>query len=239
MINVLIVDDQKTIQQVLKTYIEVEPDLKIVGFAENGQVAIEKIEPTKPDVILMDIDMPVMDGLSATQIIAHRFTATKVLIFSLYDEDEYLYRALEVGAKGYLLKTTPPEEIINAIRYVHKGYFQLGPSLLEKYLSKITKFPSNTEQVNLLKETIESKFKTIEEFGNSSKDLHSKLEKNLTKKINFETKTQEIETELYYLKSKLYKLENNLIIIRKFLFLFSIFFTFVFVLVYCIYLISF
>ncbi len=141
MIRVLIVDDQKTIQQFLKSSLEHEPDITIVGLAGDGQQAIQQIEELRPDVVVMDINMPVMDGLSATKIISERFTATKILMLSLYDDDEYLSEALEVGAKGYLFKNTPSEEITIAIRSVNKGYFQLGPGLLEKYLYKLSMTP--------------------------------------------------------------------------------------------------
>jgi DNA-binding NarL/FixJ family response regulator len=148
MIRVLIVDDQKTIQQFLKNSLENEPDITIVGLAGDGQQAIQQIEELRPDVVVMDINMPVMDGLSATKIISERFTATKVLILSLYDDDEYLSEALEVGAKGYLFKNTPSEEITIAIRSVNKGYFQLGPGLLEKYLYKLSMTPRLYSEVN-------------------------------------------------------------------------------------------
>jgi DNA-binding NarL/FixJ family response regulator len=138
MISVLIVDDQKTIQQFLKAALEVEPDLEIVGVASDGQQALEQVGQLRPDVVVMDINMPVMDGLAATKVISDRFTSTRVLILSLYDDDEYLSDALEAGAKGYLFKNTPSEDIIIAIRSVYKGYFQLGPGLLEKYLYKLS-----------------------------------------------------------------------------------------------------
>jgi DNA-binding NarL/FixJ family response regulator len=137
MISVLVVDDQKTIQQFLKAALEAEPDLNIVGVANDGKEAIEKVEQLRPDVVVMDINMPVMDGLAATRLISDRYTATRVLILSLYDDDEYLSDALEAGAKGYLFKNTPSEDIIIAVRSVYKGYFQLGPGLLEKYLYKL------------------------------------------------------------------------------------------------------
>ena len=132
MINILLVEDQNTILQLLKTYLEQEPDLEIVGIATNGQEAINKTGQLAPDVVLMDIEMPKIDGLKATKIISQRFPQTKVLILSIHDSDRYLKDALEVGAKGYLLKNTPPQELANTVRAVHKGYFQLGPGLLKQ-----------------------------------------------------------------------------------------------------------
>lgn len=138
LINILVVDDQKTIRQFLKSSLEFETDFNIVGMANNGQEAIEKVAELQPNIVIMDIDMPVMNGLAATKIIAERYTSTKVLMFSLYDDDESLSGAIEAGAKGYLFKNTPPEEIVMAIRSVDRGYFQLGPGLLERYLYRFS-----------------------------------------------------------------------------------------------------
>lgn len=138
MITILVVDDQKTNRQCLKLYLEAENDFKIVGLANNGQEAIEKVAKLAPHIVIMDINMPVMDGLSATRIITDRYRSTKVLIFSLYDDDESLSNAIEAGAKGYLLKNTSSEEIVLAIRSAYQGYFQLGPGLLERYLYRFS-----------------------------------------------------------------------------------------------------
>ena len=148
MLDILIVDDQKTSQQFLKVCLEKEPELAIVGFASNGKEAIEQVEKLQPNVVIMDINMPVMDGLSATKIISERYTSTTVLIFSLYDDDESLSNAIEVGAKGYLLKNTPSDEIVLAIHSAHQGYFQLGPGLLERYLYRFSTNSKSSKEVN-------------------------------------------------------------------------------------------
>jgi HlyD family secretion protein len=131
-IRILVVDDQNLIRQKLRLSIESQPDLQVVGVAEDGQTAIEQIEALRPDIALVDIEMPGMNGLTTTEIIARRFSDTKVLVLSGYDEEDYIKNALKVGAKGYLLKNTPTDEIVHAIRYVDKGYLQLGPGLFEK-----------------------------------------------------------------------------------------------------------
>lgn len=135
MIRVFIVDDQIIIRQGLRSLLESKPDLQIVGEAENGQRAIEQVEALQPDVVLMDIRMPVMDGVAATQFIGQRFPNSKVLVLTTFDDDEYVYQAMKFGAMGYLLKDTPSEELAQAIRAVHKGYTQLGPGLFEKAFS--------------------------------------------------------------------------------------------------------
>lgn len=133
MINVLIADDQKFVRKTLEEYLIPESDLKVVGFAENGQIAIAKVADLKPDVVLMDIEMPVMNGLDATKIIAEKFTDTKVLILSIHDREQDLLHALRLGAKGYWLKNTTAQELADAIRYVHKGYVQIAVELVEKH----------------------------------------------------------------------------------------------------------
>ena len=154
MIKILIVDDQKTIRNILESYLQKESDLKIVGFAVNGKEAIDQISVLQPDVVLMDLEMPIMNGLDATKIIADKFVTTKVLILTVHDNEQDLNRALQNGAKGYLLKTAPGEELINAIRQVNKGYFQLGSELVEKYLYKILKLESDIDEVSQLKEEV-------------------------------------------------------------------------------------
>ena len=146
MIKVLVVDDQKFIHQVIENYLAQESDLKIIDFADNGQIGIDKIADLKPDIVLMDIEMPIMDGFTATKIITKKFPDTKVLILTADDHEEYLCKALQLGAKGYWLKNTTAEELANAIRYVHKGYFQLGLELIEKYLHKVLEFQSKTPE---------------------------------------------------------------------------------------------
>ncbi|MBW4470333.1 MAG: response regulator transcription factor [Stenomitos rutilans HA7619-LM2] len=135
MIRVLLVDDQTIIRQGLRSLLEAKPDLQIVGEAENGQKALQQVETLQPDVVLMDIRMPGMDGVAATQSITQNFANTRVLVLTTFDDDEYVSQAMRVGANGYLLKDTPSEELALAIRLVHRGYTQLGPGLLEKAFS--------------------------------------------------------------------------------------------------------
>jgi len=144
MIKVLIVDDQNLIRQGLKALLELEADLEIVGEAENGEDAINLIAQLPPDVVLMDVRMPIMDGVAATREIHKRFAKVKVLVLTTFDDDEYVTAALQNGAMGYLLKDTPSEELAVAIRAVHKGYTQLGPGIVKKLL---TQFPAATASV--------------------------------------------------------------------------------------------
>jgi DNA-binding NarL/FixJ family response regulator len=182
MIRILVVDDQKNIQQVLKIYLEKEPDIEIVGYAFNGQEAIEKVEQLKPDIVLMDLEMPVMDGLTATKLITASSMDTKVLILSFHDSERHLKEALKLGAKGYLLKTTTSEELISIIRYAYKGYFQLGPDLVEKYLHKFTKLQSDLDEMYQLKQKLDEQSKIIENLVQSSR-FNSKIQEENQFKI--------------------------------------------------------
>ncbi|WP_017318570.1 response regulator transcription factor [Mastigocladopsis repens] len=140
MIRLLLVDDQIIIRQGLKNLLESKSDLQVVGDAENGQLAIEAVEalygtPLQPDVVLMDVRMPIMDGVAATRLLCQRFPEIQVLVLTTFDDDEYVSQAMRHGAKGYLLKHTPLEELAIAIRSVHQGYTHMGPGLFEKALT--------------------------------------------------------------------------------------------------------
>jgi DNA-binding NarL/FixJ family response regulator len=129
MIRILLVDDQTIIRRGLKALLKPEPSLEIVGEADNGRTAIAVTESLHPDVILMDVRMPEMDGVAATREISQRFPDVKILVLTTFDDREYVTQALNNGAAGYLLKDTPVEELVQAIQLVHKGYTQLGPGI--------------------------------------------------------------------------------------------------------------
>lgn len=134
-IDILIVDDQNSIRQRLQLLLEQEPDLNIVGAAEDGSTAIKQIEFLQPNIVIVDIEMPGMDGIKATRIISKRFSECKVIVFSSYDSQEYIERSLQAGAKGYILKDAPAKEIVDATRSVYKGCTYLSSGILEKFLS--------------------------------------------------------------------------------------------------------
>lgn len=137
MIRLLLVDDQQLVCQGLKAMLALEPDLTVVGIAENGEVAIAQVASLQPDLVLMDVRMPVMDGRTATRIICQQFPQVKVLVLSTFDDDRYIADSMRAGAKGYLLKDMPSEELAQAIRFVHRGYTQMGPGLMEKLVAKL------------------------------------------------------------------------------------------------------
>ena len=130
-IKVLIVDDQKMIREGLKALVKTEEDIAIIGVAENGEHAVKQVESLHPDVVLMDMEMPGMNGMEATKLICQRFPDVKILVLSTFDTQEYVSRSLSAGAMGYLLKGTPAKELTDAIRSVHRGYAQIGPGIYQ------------------------------------------------------------------------------------------------------------
>ncbi|MGG6263937.1 response regulator [Leptolyngbya sp. AN03gr2] len=135
MIRLLLVEDQIILRQGLRRLLEMQPDFQVVGEAENGQQAVDQAGQLQPDLILMDVRMPVMDGVTATQIICDRDPQIKVVIFTTFDDDAYVAQAIQHGAIGYLLKDTPAEDLATALRSAHKGYTQLAPGLMKKVVS--------------------------------------------------------------------------------------------------------
>lgn len=131
-ITVVIADDQLTIRQSLQIQLASAKDIQVIGYADNGITAIKKVAELLPDVIIIDLEMPDMDGITAITQISDRFPQTKSLVFSSHDERQYINQAIIAGAKGYLLKDTATKDLIEAIRQVDRGYFQLGSGLLDK-----------------------------------------------------------------------------------------------------------
>ena len=137
MIRILLVDDQTLIRQGLASLLSLEEDFEIVGHAGNGAEAVSLAESLKPDVILMDIRMPVMDGVAATRAIREKHPDIKILILTTFDEDEYIVQAMQAGASGYLLKDAPTEQLSAAIKSIYSGFTQLGPTIASKLFSRL------------------------------------------------------------------------------------------------------
>jgi DNA-binding NarL/FixJ family response regulator len=217
MIRILIVDDQKTVHQTLESYLKTEPDIEIVGFAFNGQEAIQKVEDFKPDLVLMDIEMPIINGLEATKIICESFVSTKVLMFTNFDDEQNFQSALQMGVKGYLLKTTPAKEIISAIRYAYMGYFQLGPDLIEKYISKIPRLQTKSSEIRQLKNRLDSQLEMIEKLKKEIKIIANKDREERFSKV--QNTNAQIKIDL--ISQQMQKLQKQTIFLYK-LFIISI-----------------
>jgi DNA-binding NarL/FixJ family response regulator len=136
MIRLLLVDDQDLIRRGLNALLSTDPKLEVVGEAGNGQEAVTLVAQLNPDVVLMDVRMPISDGVSGTRQICQQFPRSKVLMLTTFDDQEYVSQALQAGASGYLLKDTPFEELTQAIYLVYKGYTQIGPGLTTKVLTQ-------------------------------------------------------------------------------------------------------
>lgn len=129
MVKVLIVDDESLIRNILKDYLSSDESLEVVGEASNGKLAISQARALQPDVILMDMQMPLMDGVEATQYIHHSFPDIRILGLSTFATDRYVVELLRAGASGYLVKDSRPEEVTSAIHTVHDGGSVLSPEV--------------------------------------------------------------------------------------------------------------
>lgn len=136
-IRVLIVDDQHMVRSGFSMMLSVEDDVDVVGEAPNGQVALEKARELRPDVILMDVQMPVMDGIEATRAIVAEELA-KVLILTTFDRDDYVFDGLQAGASGFLLKNAGPEQLVDALRAVAEGHALLAPEVTRRVIAAMS-----------------------------------------------------------------------------------------------------
>jgi DNA-binding NarL/FixJ family response regulator len=149
LIGVVVVDDQALVRAGFRVLVDSAPDLEVIGEAADGIQAVDIVRETGPDVVLMDIRMPELDGIEATRQIvsATELSATRVLILTTFDLDEYVYNALRAGASGFLLKDTPPEDLLHAIRVVAAGDALLAPSVTRTLINEFAR-----RAVPLLKE---------------------------------------------------------------------------------------
>lgn len=134
MIKVLIADDQELIRQSLQIVLNSKQDIEVSDVAANGQEVIQCIRKNKPDIILMDIRMPKMDGVQCTKIIKENYPQIKIIILTTFDDDEYVFNALKYGASGYLLKGVSMDELSDAIRTVYSGRAMINPDIAAKVL---------------------------------------------------------------------------------------------------------
>ncbi len=137
--RVLVVDDQALVRGAFVLLVNSAPDLEVVGEAANGAEAVDLVRSLAPDVVLMDIRMPVMDGLAATRAIGELDCVTRVLVLTTFDLDEYVFAALRAGASGFLVKDTPPADLLAGIRVVARGDSLLGPSATRQLIEEFVR----------------------------------------------------------------------------------------------------
>jgi DNA-binding NarL/FixJ family response regulator len=146
MIRVLLVDDQTLVRQGIQLLLEIEADIQVVGQAANGREALRLVEALHPDVVLMDVRMPEMDGVAATHEIHASFPDTGVIILTTFEDDEFVFGGLEAGARGYLLKDISSEEMAQAIRKVAAGEALIQPSITRKVLAEFSRLAAAAEK---------------------------------------------------------------------------------------------
>ncbi|MBB3037234.1 response regulator [Hoyosella altamirensis] len=155
-ITILLVDDQELMRMGLRMIIDAHPDLKVISEAGNGKEAVDEVRRSSPDVVLMDVRMPVLDGIAATRQIVKSHCETRVLVMTTFDLDEHVLGALQAGASGFLLKDTPPEDLVSAIRVVAAGDAVVSPKitrrLLDRFLAGEHAPSEEPEQLSLLTE---------------------------------------------------------------------------------------
>ena len=146
MIRVLAVDDQPLMLEAFRMVIETRPEIDLVGTATDGEQAVESARRLRPDVVLMDIRMPIVDGVEATRLLTAEYPDMKILVLTTFDLDEYVVEALRGGASGFLLKDVRPDDLIEAIRIVARGGALLAPSVTRRLLDAFSEAaPTNQE----------------------------------------------------------------------------------------------
>ena len=148
MIRLLLVDDLVIFRQGLAALISLEPDIEVIGEASNGEEAILFARTLRPDVILMDVRMPICNGVEATKVIHQRFPWIRIMVLTTFDEDEYICQSLQNGALGYILKSTPSQQLATTIRSLDRGFGQLDPAIALKVFARIPE-PANTPSLAL------------------------------------------------------------------------------------------
>lgn len=137
-VRVLVVDDQQLMREGIASLLRIQNGIEIIGTAANGQEALEQAVSLQPDVILMDVRMPVMDGVVATEQVRRQLPDCKILMLTTFDDEEYVIEALRVGASGYLLKDIPAHDLAQAVQAVHRGIYQLDPAVMSRVMASLT-----------------------------------------------------------------------------------------------------
>jgi two-component system, NarL family, response regulator LiaR len=211
-IKVLIVDDHQVVRQGLRTFLELHEDIAVIGEAEDGLKAIEMVQELQPDIILMDLVMPMMDGISATQKIHASGSPAKIIALTSFSEDDKVFPAIQAGASSYLLKDVSPDDLIDAIRAVHLGEARLHPDITRKLMEQVSQLKSSSQETPMENLTArELEVVRLVAMGRNNREIAQELfisEKtvkthisNILGKLNLEHRTQ----------LAIYAIKNNLV----------------------------
>ena len=143
-INILLVEDQTLMRQGLKTILDLEPGLRVVGEASDGESGVKMALEMRPDIVLMDVQMPRLNGVEATAQLCRQWPAAKVIILTTFDRDDYVYQGVRAGALGYLLKDAPANRLIETIRRVHNGEVFIQPEIASRALREMMRPTTST-----------------------------------------------------------------------------------------------
>ena len=176
-IKIVIADDQELIRDSLKIVLSANPDMEVIDTVADGREVIRSVRNAKPDIILMDVRMPGMDGVSCSQIIKENYPQIKLIILTTFDDDEYVYNALKYGASGYLLKGVSMAELSAAIRTVYSGKAMINPDIAAKVVRLFSQMAKSNYAINVSKGNVDeisrSEWKIIQQvgYGKSNKEI--------------------------------------------------------------------
>ncbi|MBV7334772.1 response regulator transcription factor [Chloroflexi bacterium TSY] len=148
-IRILVVDDQQIIRDGIASLLDIQPGITVVGTATNGQEAVGQVETLAPDIVLMDIRMPIMDGIAATEQISGQWPVCQVIMLTTFDDDDFIIKSLQAGACGYLLKDIPAKDLAQALQLAHAGIYQLAPEIAGKLIGSFGTISRQTKTSSL------------------------------------------------------------------------------------------
>ncbi len=196
-IRILMVDDHLVVRMGLRSMIDSQEDMVVVGEAANGQETIHLFRKLLPDIVLMDLRMPNVGGVEATAAICREFPAARVIVLTTYDGDENIYRALQAGARAYLLKDIPREEFLGAIRSVHTGEYCIAAALSARLAKRIPACELSTREVDVLRLIVEGL--SNKEIGSALSITESTVKNHVNSilgKLKVKDRTQAVTTAL-------------------------------------------
>src|SRR5437868_15410268 len=207
-ISILIVDDHAIVRQGLRTYLDLQADMHVVGEAADGKQAIEKVKDLLPEIVLMDLVMPGMDGVQATREITAISPSTRVIVLTSFSEDEQAFSYIKPGARGYLMKDVLPQDLARAIRTVHRGEAQLDPEIARKLMHEFSNPQPTAPKHDLTERELE--VLRLISLGKTNRDISEELvlsEKtvkthvsNILQKLHLSDRTQ---AAVYALRQKI------------------------------------